>query len=93
MSRIGLADMIEELRNELQDAVERGKERSIRFALGEITLDVEVVVEGETKGSVKFWVFTGVEASGMMGRTQKISLKLQPKGKNGEDFLVGRSAS
>ncbi len=90
MAKIALADMIEELRNELQDAVERGRGRSIRFGLGEVTLEAEVAVEGEVKGSVKFWVFTGVEASGSQGRTQKITLKLLPHGENGKPLDLNR---
>ena len=90
MAKIALADMIEELRNELQDAVERGRERSIRFELGEVTLEAEVEVEGEVKGGVKFWVFSGVEAAGRTGRTQKISLKLLPKGEDGGPLDLSR---
>ncbi|HEV7667949.1 MAG TPA: trypco2 family protein [Thermoanaerobaculia bacterium] len=82
MAKIALADMIEELRNELQDAVQRGRQRSVRFELGEVTLEAEVAlsVEGEGKGSVKFWVFGGAEAKASAGKTQthKLILKLLP---------------
>lgn len=77
MAKIALADMIEELRNELQVAMEKGKGRSLRFELGEITLEAEVAVEGSGKAGLKILVVTsGGEFK--KGATHKITLKLQP---------------
>ncbi len=77
MAKIALADMIEELRNELQLAMEKGKGRSIRFELGEVTLEAEVAVEGAGKAGFKIVVLTaGTEFK--KGTTHKITLKLQP---------------
>ncbi len=90
MAKIALADMIEELRNELQLAMEKGKGRSVRFELGEVTLEAEVAVEAEGKAGFKFWVFSGVEASGSLGRTQKITLRLRPHGENGKTMELSR---
>ena len=90
MAKIALADMIEELRNELQVAMEKGKGRSVRFELGEVTLEAEVAVEGETKAELKFWVFSGVEASGSLGKTQKITLRLRPHGEDNENLNLRR---
>ncbi len=82
MAKIALADMIEELRNELQVAMEKGKGRSLRFELGEVTLEAEVAVEAEggAKGKFQFWIFSGVEANARAGKTQtqKLVLRLQP---------------
>lgn len=83
MAKIAMADMIEELRNELQIAMEKGKGRSIRFELGEVTLEAEVAVEAAGTAGFKFWVFSGVEGSGSLGKTQKITLRLRPHGEDG----------
>ncbi len=94
MSRIALADMIEELRNELQDAVERGRGRSVRFELGEVTLEAEVEVAKNVEGKAGFgfWVFTSAEAAAGAGKTQthRVILKLLPKGDNGGPLDLSR---
>ncbi len=84
MAKVALADMIEELRNELQIAMEKGEGRSLRFELGEITLEAEVAVEAEARAGLKFWVFSGVEAAANQGKTQKITLRLLPRGEDGQ---------
>ncbi len=86
MAKIALAEMIEQLRHELQKAVRAGKDEDIRFKLGEVTLEaqVEVTKEGDAKAGVKFWV-VDVGAAGKASKavTQKIVLKLQPVDKSG----------
>lgn len=77
MAKIALADMIEELRNELQLAMEKGQGRSVRFELGEVTLEAEVAVEGAGKAGLKIVVLTG-GTEFKKGTTHKVTLKLQP---------------
>ena len=81
MAKIALAEMIQELRNELQAAVKAGEGEEIRFALGEVTLEaqVEVTKEGSGKAGIKFWL-AETEASGKAAKavTQKVVLKLRP---------------
>jgi len=94
MAKIALAEMIEELRNELQAAVEAGEGKKIRFALGEVTLEaqVEVAKEAEGKAGLKFWL-AETEASGKASRavTQKIVLKLEPQSSTGGKVQLGRN--
>jgi translation elongation factor EF-1beta len=93
MARIALSEMIEELRKELQIAVEAGEGEDIRFGVGELTLEaqVEVSKEGGAEGGVKFWV-AEIGASGKVGKvdTQKIVLKLEPVDEDGLPLKVGR---
>jgi hypothetical protein len=89
MARIALAEMIEELRNELQTAVEAGEGKEIRFALGEVTLEaqVEVAKQVEGKTGVKFWL-AEASAAGKASKavTQKIVLKLRPVDADGDEI-------
>ncbi len=93
MADITLGSMIEELRNELQGAMEQGKGRTVRFELGEITLEAEFEVRQsvEAKAGFKLLVFTSAEAKGAAGRTRthKVTLKLTPYDSTlGEDDLI-----
>ncbi len=93
MSRIALAEMVEELRSELLQAVQAGKGKEIGFELGEVTLEAQVQVTREVGGSagIKFWL---VEAGGSgthtTGSTQTISVKLKPVGLGGGSLRVNR---
>jgi hypothetical protein len=94
MSRIELAEMVEELRQELQKAVEQGEGRKVRFELEKVTLEaqVEVARKAEGKAGVKFWVFSEAEASGgvSQSRGHKIVLELLPRSDGGERVQLGR---
>lgn len=95
MTRIALAEMVQELRSELETALESAEGQEIRFDLGEVTLEVhvEVTKEASGKAGVKFWVFTGAEATGGVAKSQghKVVLKLQPRTKAGERLTLGQS--
>jgi hypothetical protein len=96
MARIALAEMVEELRRELEEAVAQGEGQEVRFELDEVTLEAHVQVSREAKGKagVKLWVFSDVEASGGVSKTQghKIVLKLQPRGGGGGKVRLARPA-
>lgn len=53
MARVALAEMIEELRTELEEAAAKGKGRDLRFELGEVTLEAQVEVERKAEGKVE----------------------------------------
>lgn len=93
MAKIELADMIKQLRDELQTAVRAGEGEEIRFELGEVTLEaqVEVAKEGSGKAGVKFWV-VDAETSGKASKavTQKLVLKLRPVGEDDETIRLLR---
>jgi hypothetical protein len=93
MARIALAEMIEELRRELQEAVAAAEGQPIRFQLGEVTLEAQVEVSREKggKAGLKFWV-AEVGASGKAGHlaTQKIVLTLLPVAAEGGAVKLSR---
>ncbi len=69
---LGLADAIDAVRRELQDAQERGRGESVQFRLGSIDLELRVematAVRGE--GGIQVWV---VSAKGGGERTSTTS--------------------
>ncbi len=91
VERIELANMIEALREELSSAIEKGKEKPLRFELEAIDLEVKVTVSaaeeasGKTKAGFKFWIFAeaGAEAGGSLKRSsetvQTLKLRLLPR--------------
>lgn len=78
---IELADLIEELRAELDRARQAGTGSELRFGLGPVELEVTVALgrEGKTGGKIKFWV-AEVNADGKLSSTstQRIKLTLNP---------------
>jgi hypothetical protein len=79
---VGLAEMISELRQELETATVAAKDASLRFELGSIELEATVVVsrEGSGGGKVRFWVLElGGDAKASQSSTQRIKLTLQPR--------------
>lgn len=96
MAKIALAEMIEELRKELQAAVKAGEGQEIRFGLGEVTLEaqVEVTREGGGTAGLKFWVAeVGTSGTVTSARTHKIVLKLEPRHRSGGKIDLARPAN
>lgn len=78
---IELAEVISELRRELQEALTAGADAPLRFELGPVELEATVTVERGTSGSgrVRFWVVElGGEGSVSHGATQRLKLVFQP---------------
>jgi hypothetical protein len=78
---IELADVISELRAELERARLAADGSALRFGLGPVELEVTVALdrEGKTGGKVKFWVAeVGAEGKLSSTSTQRIKLTLQP---------------
>jgi Trypsin-co-occurring domain 2 len=74
---VGLADAIEALREELTDAMVRGRNKSMLFASEPIELTVQAVVTKDVHGKIGWKV---LEAGGKFEAvgTQTITLKLSP---------------
>ena len=90
MAKIALAQMVEELRREVKEAVDKAKGEELQFRLEEITLEAQVEVsrEGGGEGKLSFWVAEiGASGGASKTQTQKIVLTLKPA--NGE-VLVDR---
>ena len=78
---IELADVISELRVELDRARLSADGSALRFGLGSVELEVTVALDRESKtgGKVRFWVAeVGAEGKMMSTSTQRIKLTLQP---------------
>ena len=78
---IELADVISELRAELDRARSASDEAALRFGLGPVELEVTVALdrEGKTGGKVRFWVVeVGAEGKVASTSTQRIKLTLYP---------------
>ncbi|MCX5327908.1 MULTISPECIES: trypco2 family protein [unclassified Streptomyces] len=74
---IELADLIGDLRRELEAAIAAAPEDGLRFEVGPAELEVSIAIEKAAKvgTKVKFWVMeTG--ADGSLGRTSTHRLKL-----------------
>ena len=79
--KIELADVISQLRTELFQAGEKGKDHSLKFIVdeAEVELSVAVAKEGSGKASVKFWVYNAEAGGSISGATtQRVKLKLRP---------------
>lgn len=88
---ISLAAAVAAVRDELVAAASQGAGAEVRFAVGEITLEFEVVLREDTSSKVGFspWVVTG-ERSRMKENadTHRVSLKLTPRTSSGGDVWV-----
>ena len=89
-SGVRLADAIQQLRQELQEAIQAGEDESLRFEVLDVELELQVLVSEESSGKIgagaglKFWLVdakTQGELSDKHGtsQVQKIKLKLRPK--------------
>ncbi|MBF0603177.1 MAG: hypothetical protein HQL07_05720 [Nitrospirae bacterium] len=91
MGKIALAEMISSLRSELQQAQDEGKDKELRFAVGDVELELQVTVtkEGTVGGGVKFWVYEA-NAGGKVAEqmVQKIKIKLAPVGSDGRSLQI-----
>ena len=76
-AEIGLAEMIESLRRELQVSLDAGKDQAVAFGVDKVELELKVQVARKAKGEggIAFWVVkAGV--SGEAGRDVSHSFKL-----------------
>jgi Trypsin-co-occurring domain 2 len=89
---IELAEVIGELRRELQHAMNAGQGEPLRFELGPVELEATVAVEkgGGGGAKVRFWVIElGGDAKATQASTQRIKLALQPRlAATGEKALI-----
>ena len=79
--RLGLAEVIESLRAELDEAATKGAGKRIQFNVGAVDLEfqVEVSREGGASAKVRFWVVeAGVDGSVSSSSTQTVKIHLEP---------------
>ncbi|NUP44605.1 MAG: hypothetical protein HOY76_48155 [Streptomyces sp.] len=79
---IELAEMLRELRQELNSSMAAGGSGPVRFELGEVQVEATVAVgrKAGATGKVGFWVVeAGADAQVESARTHRISITMQPK--------------
>lgn len=92
-----LAEVIRDLRDELERAIVEGAGESLRFELGTIELEISIAIEAGARvgAKVRFWV-VDAESEGSLDRTstQRLKLALTPRlGIGGGSPLIsGQSA-
>ncbi|HEX4954674.1 MAG TPA: trypco2 family protein [Thermoanaerobaculia bacterium] len=92
-SRIRLATMVQQLREELAEAVRQGKGQEIQFELGDIELELQVVVSREGTGKLGFSVLgfeAGIGDKEDESRVQKLKLVLRPQNATGDTIHLRR---
>ena len=78
---LGLADALEGLRGELEQALNESKDKRVRFRMSAVTLTVQAVVRSEGGGSAKIgWWLVQAGAEGKLARetTQTLVLSMTP---------------
>ena len=79
--RLGLAEVIESLRAELDEAAAEGAGKRVQFNVGAVDLEfqVEVSREGGASAKVRFWIVeAGVDARISSASTQIVKIHLEP---------------
>lgn len=90
-NRIGLAEMIDNLRQELLESQKLAENADIKFSVENIDLELKVQVQKDTtvggKGGVKFWV-VNAETEGKQTDTNvtEQTIKLSLKAENHKDL-------
>jgi Trypsin-co-occurring domain 2 len=87
-----LAETIEALRREFEDAISRGEGSPLRFALGPIEVEFALAVErrGGGRAGIAFWVASvGAEGATSREASHRIKFVLTPRDPSGNEVLVG----
>lgn len=88
-----LAQALAMLRAQLQEASEEGQGKTLRFAIEEATLELQLVAKTDTKlgGGVKWWVVSAdAAATAGNAHTQKVTLRMSIKKTGNDQALIGR---
>jgi hypothetical protein len=92
-----LAEVIRDLREELERAIVTGEGEALRFELGPVELEVSVAIEAGAQAGAKarFWVVElGAQGTADRTSTQRIKLVLSPRlGPDGAAPLVSGPAA
>lgn len=90
-SRVGLADVMTELRREMREAATKAAKETPHFKVREVEVELQVAVTKKAKaaGGVKFWVYSA-EAGGELQKqnTQTIRLKLDAVDEEDKPFKM-----
>jgi hypothetical protein len=90
-SGIPLAKAIQDLRQELLNAVHEGRGKELRFKLKPIELELNIAMSYKAEGNVgvKFWVIDlEGKGGGERATSHKLKLVLQPVDSSGGEYQV-----
>jgi hypothetical protein len=90
-SGIRLADLVDAVRRELEEAAHEARDRQLQFDVQDVQLEVEIATTrtGEGEGGVKVLVLNlGGKYSEAHASTQRVTLRLQPVTAEGTRFTV-----
>lgn len=93
---IPLADLVDAIREQLETAAHRGRDKSLQFEVQDVTLEVEITTTGsrQAQGGLQIWVLT-IGAGGQKSNTaaHKVTLSLGAIGHDGSKFRVSDTSS
>lgn len=96
MAELGLVEAIEQVREELRQAMAAGADAEVQFPVGQVTLEFQVGIKktGEGSGKVKVWVLeAGTSGKIEHDAVQKVTVVLEaPIDDNGEPVRVARGS-
>jgi hypothetical protein len=95
VDKIGLAEVIAALRQELNASMAAAEGSDLRFKLGEVSIELELSVERSAGGSggLRFWVLNaGGEYNQSNAKTHRITVPLTPLTAQGAPVYTGDSA-
>ena len=93
MGLIRLSDAIENLREELKLAQEKGKNQDLQFNINSIEIELEVVAETEidASGKINWWILGGgVGAKAKDASKHNLKLSLQAVDAKGQPMRVSQ---
>ncbi len=93
---VGITELVQQLRSDITKAVKAAEGEDIQFDLGEIELELQTVVTGKAGAKLNIGVpvfkFNG-GGEYSKATTQKIKIKLSPKGEDGKTVKLNNSSS
>ena len=93
MGLIRLSDAVENLREELKLAQEKGKNQDLQFNVGSIEIELEVVAETEidASGKINWWILGGgMDTRAKDASRHKLKLSLQAVDASGQPLKVSQ---
>lgn len=92
MSGIGLAEAIRALRAELTESVREAEGQDVRFRLGQVDLEFQVMASDQVEGNagVKFWVVNaGGKSSDTNTTSHTVKVQLHAATADGDEVWTG----
>jgi Trypsin-co-occurring domain 2 len=95
-NRLSLSKAIESIRSELVDAQQHGEKADLKFTVGEIELELEIVAEfsASTGAKANWWVVTGEVGSQYKESSKhKLKIKLNATNPDGKSVEVSKTST